>query len=420
MHGEAMGNEEIAAARIRLGWTSPPFEIPEDIRAAWDMREKGARAEQEWRAKFAAYKAEFPALAAELERRMQGELPCGFRRARERASSGRPRPTASRWPRAKPRRPTLNSLGPSLPELFGGSADLTPSNGTLRKDSIVLTPESPAGNYVHFGVREFGMSAILNGITAHGGFIPYGGTFLTFSDYARNAVRMAALMRLRVIFVYTHDSIGLGEDGPTHQPIEQLASLRVIPHMDVWRPCDAVETATAWGLRHRQSRRTHLPGLDSPGGSAPSAPARAGGGDRARRLCACSIRRDRPRSSSSPPVRKSALPPMRCASMAAKGRKVRLVSMPSTTTFDRQDEAYKQSVLPPSVMRRVAVEAGAREPWWRYVGLAGRSRRHRSLRRVGAGEGSVQAVRVHARARGAGDRKGAAAEVVDSSITRGT
>jgi transketolase len=369
MHGEAMGNEEIAAARIRLGWTSPPFEIPEAIRAAWDMREKGARAEREWRAKFASYKAEFPALAAELERRLQGELPGGFDQlvnglVQQAQADGKSLATR------QASQATLNSLGPSLPELLGGSADLTPSNGTLRKDSIVLTPESPAGNYVHFGVREFGMSAILNGITAHGGFIPYGGTFLTFSDYARNAVRMAALMRLRVIFVYTHDSIGLGEDGPTHQPIEHLASLRVIPHMDLWRPCDAVETAIAWGraidnrdgptclvlTRQAVVHQTRKPEqvaaierggyvlLDAQG--PPEVIVIATGSEVG--IAADAVR-----------------------SMAAKGRKVRLVSMPSSTTFDRQDEAYKQSVLPPSVTRRVAVEAGAREPWWRYVGPSG-------------------------------------------------
>ncbi|MGC1523824.1 MAG: transketolase, partial [Steroidobacteraceae bacterium] len=246
MHGEAMGNEEIAATRLNLGWTSPPFEIPPDIRAAWDRREKGARAEQEWRARYDAYKAEFPALAAELSRRMEGDLPGGFVDlvnayvARVQAEG---KPLATR----QSSQAALNAFGPALPELLGGSADLTPSNGTWRKDSVTLTADSPGGNYLHFGVREFGMSALLNGIVCHGGFIPYAGTFLTFSDYARNAVRMSALMQLRVIFVYTHDSIGLGEDGPTHQPIEHLASLRLIPRMDLWRPCDGVETAVAWG-----------------------------------------------------------------------------------------------------------------------------------------------------------------------------
>jgi transketolase len=369
MHGEAMGNEEIAAARLKLGWTAPPFEIPAEIRAQWDMRDKGAKAEQEWRNRFQAYKAEFPALAAELERRVAGDLPEGF----EGISSAGINQAQSEGKSLATRQSSnaaLNALGPSLPELFGGSADLTPSNGTLRKDSVSLSPDAPAGNYAHFGVREFGMSAILNGITAHGGFIPYGGTFLTFSDYARNALRMAALMRLRVIFVYTHDSIGLGEDGPTHQPIEQLAGLRAIPHMDVWRPCDAVETSTSWGVAidnrdgptcliftrqavTHQARRPEQVEAIKRGGyvlidsdGPPEAIVIATGSEVG--IAAEAVK-----------------------SAQGRGRKVRLVSMPSTTTFDRQEQTYKDSVLPPSVYRRVAVEAGAREPWWRYVGLKG-------------------------------------------------
>jgi transketolase len=369
MHGEAMGNEEIAATRVHLGWTSPPFEIPADIRAAWDMREKGARVEGEWRARFAAYKNEFPALAAELERRMAGDLPGDFGdliNAYIARMQSEGKPLASR----QSSQATLNAIGPALPELLGGSADLTPSNGTLRKDSVALTPETPGGNYLHFGVREFGMSAILNGITVHGGFIPYAGTFLTFSDYARNAVRMSALMRLRVIFVYTHDSIGLGEDGPTHQPIEHVASLRLIPHMDLWRPCDAVETATAWGaaienrdgptcliftrqsLAHEARLPTEIAAIkrggyvliDSDG--PPDVIVIATGSEVG--IAAEAVR-----------------------TAAANGKKVRLVSMPSSTTFERQDNAYKISVLPPSVTRRVAVEAGATGFWWRYVGLQG-------------------------------------------------
>ncbi len=369
MHGEAMGNEEIAATRVNLGWASPPFEIPADIRAAWDMREKGARVEGEWRARFAAYKSEFPALAAELERRMAGDLPGDFGdliNAYIARMQSEGKPLASR----QSSQATLNAIGPALPELLGGSADLTPSNGTLRKDSVALTPETPGGNYLHFGVREFGMSAILNGITVHGGFIPYAGTFLTFSDYARNAVRMAALMRLRVIFVYTHDSIGLGEDGPTHQPIEHVASLRLIPHMQLWRPCDAVETATAWAaaienrdgptclIFTRQSlahearspeqiaaiRRGGYVLIDSEG--PPDVIVIATGSEVG--IAAEAVR-----------------------SAAAKGKKVRLVSMPCSTTFERQDNAYQMNVLPPSVTRRIAVEAGATDFWWRYVGLQG-------------------------------------------------
>jgi transketolase len=369
MHGEAMGNEEIAATRLNLGWTSPPFEIPADIRAAWDMREKGARVEGEWRARFATYKNEFPALAAELERRMAGDLPGDFGdliNAYIARMQSEGKPLASR----QSSQATLNAIGPALPELLGGSADLTPSNGTLRKDSVTLTPEAPGGNYLHFGVREFGMSAILNGISVHGGFIPYAGTFLTFSDYARNAVRMAALMRLRVIFVYTHDSIGLGEDGPTHQPIEHVASLRVIPHMQLWRPCDAVETATAWAaaIENRDGPTCLIFTRQSLAHEARSpteiAAIRRGG--------YVLIDSDGPpdviviATGSEVGIAAEAV-----RSAAAKGKKVRLVSMPSSTTFERQDNAYKQSVLPPSVTRRVAVEAGAPGFWWRYVGLQG-------------------------------------------------
>jgi transketolase len=369
MHGEAMGNEEIAATRAHLGWTSPPFEIPADVAAAWDMREKGARVEQEWRARFTSYKSEFPALAAELERRMAGDLPGGFGDLIS-AYVGRTQSEGKALASRQSSQATLNAIGPSMPELLGGSADLTPSNGTLRKDSVVLTPEAPGGNYMHYGVREFGMSAIMNGLAAHGGFIPYGGTFLTFSDYARNAVRMAALMRLRVIFVYTHDSIGLGEDGPTHQPIEHVASLRIIPQMDLWRPCDAAETATAWGvalenrdgptcliftrqsLTHEARAASQVAAIKRGGyvlidsNGPPEAIVIATGSEVG--IAAEAVR-----------------------NMAAKGRKVRLVSMPSTTTFERQDDAYKQSVLPPSIVRRVAVEAGSTEPWWQYVGLQG-------------------------------------------------
>jgi transketolase len=369
MHGEAMGNEEIAATRAHLGWTSPPFEIPSDIRAAWDMREKGARVEGEWRTRFAAYKNEFPALAAELERRMAGDLPSGFGELIN-AYVGRTEAEGKALASRQSSQATLNAIGPSMPELLGGSADLTPSNGTLRKDSVTLTAESPAGNYVHFGVREFGMSAILNGMSAHGGFIPYGGTFLTFSDYARNAVRMAALMRIRVIFVYTHDSIGLGEDGPTHQPVEHLGSLRIIPHMDLWRPCDAVETATAWGvaIENRDGPTCLIFTRQSLAHQARDAAERSAIKRGGYVLIECD---------GAPEViviatgSEVGIAAEAVRSVAATGRRVRLVSMPSTTTFDRQDDAYKHSVLPPSVTRRVAVEAGATGPWWHYVGLQG-------------------------------------------------
>ncbi len=369
MHGEAMGNEEIAATRAHLGWKSPPFEIPADIRAAWDMREKGARVEQEWRARFAAYRAEFPALAAEFERRTAGDLPAGFAELLN-ATIGRTQAEGKALATRQSSQAVLNAIGPTVPELIGGSADLTPSNGTMRKDSVALTPASPGGNYVHFGVREFGMSAIANGIVCHGGFIPYAGTFLTFSDYARNAVRMAALMRLRVIFVYTHDSIGLGEDGPTHQPIEHVASLRMIPHMDLWRPCDAVETAVAWGaaMENRDGPTclifTRQSVAHQARDAAQVAAIKRGGYvliDSAGTPEVIVIATGSEVGIAADAVR----------SLAAKGTRVRLVSMPSTHTFDAQDDAYKQSVLPPSVTRRVAVEAGVTAPWWHYVGLQG-------------------------------------------------
>jgi transketolase len=369
MHGEAVGAPEIAAARAHLGWTSPPFEIPEDVRDAWDMRGKGAEAESRWQKRWEAYQREFPALSAELSRRMNGDLPAGFA---DLAAAYRAQ-VQSEAPALATRQSSqavLNAFGPQLPELIGGSADLTPSNGTLRKDSVTLTPSQPGGNYVHYGVREFGMSAIMNGIAGHGGLIPYGGTFLTFSDYARNAVRMAALMHLRVLFVYTHDSIGLGEDGPTHQPIEQLASLRVIPELDLWRPCDAVETAAAWkaalenrhgptcliftrqAVVHQARDAAQIAAIDRGGyvlqdcEGTPECLVLATGSEVG--IAAAAVR-----------------------AQNAHGRRVRLVSMPSLHRFERQDEAYKNSVLPPAVTRRVAVEAGSADPWWRYVGLTG-------------------------------------------------
>jgi transketolase len=370
MHGEAMGAEEIAATRKHLGWNSPPFEIPADVRKAWDCHEKGAAAEKQWNAAFQNYREQFPDLAAELQRRMRGELPSGFAEL-ARAEIAKAQATAAPLATRQSSQAALNAFGPALPELIGGSADLTPSNGTLRKDSTTLSPALGSGNYIHYGVREFGMSAIMNGICLHGGFIPYGGTFLTFSDYARNAVRMAALMRQGVVFVYTHDSIGLGEDGPTHQPIEHVASLRIIPELDVWRPCDTVETVAAWtaAITHRDRpscliltrqtlaceartaeqvemiQRGAYALIDPPG--APEALVLASGSEIG--IAAEAVR-----------------------ALNAKGRRIRLVSMPNTNVFERQDAAYREKVLPSSVTRRVAVEAGSRDSWWRYVGLSGR------------------------------------------------
>jgi transketolase len=369
MHGEAPGEEEVAATRINLGWTSPPFEIPADIRAAWDRHEKGAQAEAAWHQAWTAYQIAFPALAAEYERRITGELPLALAGTMQ-SFIDKVQAEGAVLATRQSSQAALNAVGPILPELLGGSADLTPSNGTLRKDSLVLTAEKPDGNYLHYGVREFGMSAIMNGMAAHGAFVPYGGTFLTFSDYARNAVRLACLMRLGVVFVYTHDSIGLGEDGPTHQPIEHISSLRLIPHMDLWRPCDGVETAVAWrcALTDRggptcliltrqsvvhQARNAAQVAMIERGGyvlidcdGVPEALVIATGSEVG--IAADAVR-----------------------AQAAGGRRIRLVSMPSTTTFERQDAAYRQSVLPDGVTRRVAVEAGARGSWWKYVGLKG-------------------------------------------------
>jgi transketolase len=300
---------------------------------------------------------------------MAGDLPAGFDDL-VRTLVGGVQAEAKTLATRQSSQAALNAIGPSLPELLGGSADLTPSNGTWRKDSVTLNPAAPAGNYIHHGVREFGMSAIMNGITAHGGFIPYGGTFLTFSDYARNAVRMACLMRLRVVFVYTHDSIGLGEDGPTHQPIEHLASLRLIPHIDVWRPCDAVETAAAWGAAIDNRDGPTLLVLTR---QACSAQARAS-------AQIADIRRGGyiliepaggPEAIVIATGSEVGIAAEAVHGLNAKGRKVRLVSMPSTNTFDAQDDTYKERVLPHDVTRRVAVEAGVRGAWWHYVGLKG-------------------------------------------------
>ena len=368
-HGEALGVEEVAAARKALGWPYPAFEVPQAIRAAWDHRQAGAQLEAEWDALFGRYAQAHPDLAQEFGRRTRGELPQNWSDiAREMLETllKQSAPQATR----QSSQAALNVLGPALRELLGGSADLTGSNSTLFKGARVITPQDEAGDYLHYGVREFGMTAIMNGIALHGGFIPYGGTFLVFSDYARNAVRLACLMQQRVILVYTHDSIGLGEDGPTHQPIEQLSSLRAMPHMSLWRPCDAAETAVAWTLaleRHGPSAlvltRQALPQqprtpaqlhairrggyvLIDPAGT-PECLVIATGSEIGIAVQAVNV-------------------------LNGLGRRVRLVSMPSTEVFEAQDGAYRDSVLPPAVTRRLAVEAGATQCWWRYVGTRGR------------------------------------------------
>ncbi len=370
-HGAPLGADEVAAARRTLGWPYPPFEVPQEIRAAWDARAQGEERETAWRKLFASYEARYPELAAELRRRMQGELPPALHAQVQKAVDTAVQAAANAATR-KSSESALNILGPGLPELLGGSADLTGSNNTWRKDSRAITGQDAAGNYIFYGVREFGMSAVMNGLALHGGFIPYGGTFLTFSDYARNAVRMAALMKLGVIFVYTHDSIGLGEDGPTHQSIEHLASLRLIPGMSLWRPCDAVEAAVAWGaaLERRDGptclalSRQNLPHqarqpeqiaaikrggyvLIEPAGAAPECIVIATGSEVG--LAAEAV-----------------------GALNRRGRRVRLVSMPSCDIFERQDGAYREQVLPIAVEKRVAVEAGVTAYWRQFVGLRGK------------------------------------------------
>ena len=368
-HGAPLGDDEIAATRENLDWKYPPFEIPDEIYAGWDATEKGARAESAWNEKFAAYKAAHPDLAAEFERRMNGELPTDWAKVAEefiKSVDAKAETVATR----KASQAALNGYAPALPELLGGSADLTGSNNTNWKGSVSISNTVADGNYLHYGVREFGMSAMMNGMVLHGGFRPYGGTFLVFSDYARNAVRMSALMKIPTIYVYTHDSIGLGEDGPTHQPVEHVASLRIIPNMSLWRPCDAVETAVAWkaaierkdgptcliltrqNLAHQSRTADQLASIERGGyvlrdcDGTPEAIIIATGSE-------------------------VALAVEAAEQLNAKGRKVRVVSMPSTDVFDAQDEAYRESVLPSAVTARVAVEAGTPDYWVKYVGLNG-------------------------------------------------
>ena len=366
-HGEALGVEEVAATRKAIGWPYEPFVIPEALRAQWDHRMRGAAAEQSWRELLERYRKAHPELAAELERRISGERPARWSEllAQVRASAlGQKNPQATR----QSSQMVLDILGPAVPEMFGGSADLTPSNNTQFKGARTVGPDG--GNYLHYGVREFGMTATLNGLAAHGGFLPYGGTFLVFSDYARNAVRLAALMRTAITLVYTHDSIGLGEDGPTHQPVEHLTSLRAIPHLHVWRPCDALETAVAWqaALEHdgpdalvltRQALVQHERSAEQQ-----SAAARGG-----YVLIDCAGAPECLVIASGSEVGIAA---EAVRALNAAGRRVRLVSMPSTDLFDEQDAAYREGVLPRAVRRRVAVEAGATLSWWRYVGSDGR------------------------------------------------
>lgn len=369
-HGAPLGNDEIAATRENLGWPHAPFHVPDEIYAGWDAKDKGAKAEAEWNKKFAAYKAAFPELAAEFERRTSGELPANWAEgsaAFVAAVNAKAESPATR----KASQNAITGYAALLPEFLGGSADLTPSNLTSWPNAKSITNTVTDGNYLSYGVREFGMSAIMNGVTLHGGFIPFGGTFLMFSEYARNALRMAALMKIRSIFVYTHDSIGLGEDGPTHQPVEQTATLRMIPNMSVWRPCDAVETAVSWksavekktgpsclifsrqNLPHQARTDAQIANIAKGGyvlkdcAGTPDAIIIATGSEVALAVGAADA-------------------------LTAKGKKIRVVSMPAADLFEAQDAAYRESVLPASVTARVAVEAGVTDGWYKYVGLNGK------------------------------------------------
>jgi transketolase len=365
VHGAALGDKEVAATREALGWTDAPFVIPEEIYQAWDAKAQGKLLEADWNGKFAAYSAEYPQLAAELQRRMKGDLPADFDAAAQaflNACIEKKETIATR----KASQNAIQALAQVLPEFLGGSADLTGSNFTNWKECIAVRAGQP-GNHINYGVREFGMSAIMNGVALHGGYIPFGATFLTFSDYSRNALRMAALMKLRSIFVFTHDSIGLGEDGPTHQSVEHVSSLRLIPNLDNWRPCDTTESAVAWEEAVRRQSpstlifsRQNLPFMER-------TPAQVGdikrGGYVLRDAAAAKAIIIATGSEVELAIKAA-------DALAGQGVPVRVVSMPSTDVFDRQDAAYKASVLTKG-LPRVAVEAGVTDFWYKYVGIDG-------------------------------------------------
>ena len=368
-HGAPLGDDEIALTREALGWSHEPFEIPDDVREAWDATAQGASRENEWRERFEAYRAEHPSLASEFERRMAGEFPQDWTESSQAFIDSVDADTLTVASR-KASQLVLDGFGPLLPELIGGSADLAGSNLTLWSGSKGISRDDAAGNYIYFGVREFAMAALGNGLTLHGGLIPYSATFLVFSDYARNALRMAALMKIRQVFVFTHDSIGLGEDGPTHQPVEHTASLRLIPNMSLWRPCDAVETAVAWRCAiERTDGPTSLAlsrqNLPHQARDAVQISNIAKGGYV---LLDCEGAPDAIIIATGSEI---ALAMDTAAALREKGRQIRVVSMPSTDVFDAQDEAYRDAVLPPSITARVAVEAGVTAGWLKYVGLDG-------------------------------------------------
>ncbi len=369
-HGAPLGADEITATKAALGWEHGPFEIPTDIAAEWNAKEAGAAKEAAWNAKFDAYAAAHPELAAEFKRRTNGELPAEWE---EKANAiiadlqANPANIASR----KASQNALEAFGAMLPEFMGGSADLAPSNLTMWSGSKSLEANDFSGNYIHYGVREFGMTAIMNGIALHGGFVPYGATFLMFMEYARNAMRMAALMKIQNIQVYTHDSIGLGEDGPTHQPVEQIASLRLTPNMSTWRPCDQVESVVAWKLAIERKdgpsalifSRQNLAQQDR---DAEQVANIAKGGYI---LKDCEGKPELILIATGSEVE---LAVSAAAELTAEGKKVRVVSMPATDAFDKQDAQYRESVLPSDVTARIAVEAGIADFWYKYVGFGGK------------------------------------------------
>lgn len=368
-HGAPLGEDEIVATREKLGWSHGAFEIPDDIYAGWDGKEKGSKAESAWNDAFAAYEAAYPELAAEFKRRVNGELPADFSDKADAIIAelqANPQNIASR----KASQNALNAFGPLLPELLGGSADLAGSNLTIWEGSKGVEANDASGNYIYYGVREFGMSAMMNGIALHGGFKAYGATFLMFMEYARNAVRMAALMKQPAIFVYTHDSIGLGEDGPTHQPVEQVVALRATPNLDNWRPCDQVESAVSWkSAIERTDGPTTLiftrQGLAQQERTAQQVADIAKGGY---------VLKD---CEGTPEIiligtgSEVQLAVEAAAKLTEQGKAVRVVSMPSTDVFDRQSADYRESVLPSSVVKRVAVEALSKDSWYKYVGFNG-------------------------------------------------
>jgi transketolase len=367
VHGAALGDAEVAATRKNIGWEYPPFEIPERIYQAWDARSTGARLERDWNQLFAKYEKAHPELAREFTRRLSGVLPAGLHERVE-ALVVKTREKAENIATRKASQNAIEGLASELPELIGGSADLAGSNLTLWSGAKPIT-RTEAGNYLFYGVREFGMSAIMNGLALHGGFIPYGGTFLTFADYSRNALRMAALMKIRTIFVFTHDSIGLGEDGPTHQSVEHLASLRLIPNLDVWRPCDTKESLIAW--------RAAIERRDGPSClvfSRQNLPFQARTADAAHNIARGGyVLEDSTGKPAAVIIATGSEVHLATGArkvLAGQGIDVRVVSMPSTAVFDRQDAAYRESVLPRGVPR-VSVEAGVTDYWRKYVGLDG-------------------------------------------------